>query len=106
MLQSLLSKLAGAGPDKRSWELIEQGAKVIDVRTPEEFGSGHLPQAINVPLSQISTWLIDQDPKQSFVLYCAAGIRAQKACDQLKCSGFHNVINAGSLRDLLSYQAT
>jgi len=104
-LQSLLSKLAGVESGKRCWALIERGAKVIDVRSPEEFSSGHLPQAINVPLNQISSWLLDQDQKQDYVLYCAAGIRAQKACEQLKISGFSNIYNAGSLKDLLCYQA-
>lgn len=104
MFQSLLAKLSGSSGEK-CWQLIEQGARVLDVRSPEEFASGHLPQAINVPLPTLDQWLHQVENKQHpFVLYCGAGIRAQKGCDILKANGFECVVNGGSLKDLVCCQ--
>ncbi len=105
MFQSLLAKLSGSQDGHTCWQLIEQGAKVIDVRSPEEFNSGHLPGAINIPLANLESGLTQVTDKQaSIVLYCGAGIRAQKGCDILKAQGFNCAINGGSLKDLLCCQ--
>lgn len=105
MFQSILAKLSGSQSSENCWQLIERGASVIDVRSPEEFAQGHLPQATNVPLARLDHWLRNQkDKQQAFVLYCGAGIRAQKGCDILKANGFACAINGGSLKDLLCYQ--
>ncbi len=102
MLQGLISKLTKDQTGERCWELINNGAKVIDVRSPSEYASGHLAQAENVPLAELDAWLAQVDNKQSsLVLYCGAGLRAQKGCDILKANGFECVTNAGSLNDLL-----
>lgn len=107
MFQSLLAKLSGSSSGEKCWQLIEQGAQVLDVRSAEEFASGHLPQAINVPLPTLEQWLQQVENKQHpFVLYCGAGIRAQKGCDMLRANGFECVVNGGSLTDLLCYQPT
>ncbi len=103
MSEVILSKLSHCEPGDKCWQLIEQGATVIDVRSPQEFASGHLPQALNVPLDTLATWITHiNDPKQIFILYCGAGIRAQKGCDILAASGIPGVVNAGALKDLLA----
>ncbi|QYJ79105.1 rhodanese-like domain-containing protein [Shewanella acanthi] len=105
MFQSLLAKFTGGRSGELCWQLIVQGAQVIDVRSPEEFAAGHLPQAINVPLPVLEQWLAQVENRtQTFVLYCGAGIRAQKGCDIFKAKGFECVINGGSLNDMLSSQ--
>ncbi|QQX79897.1 rhodanese-like domain-containing protein [Shewanella sp. KX20019] len=103
MSEVILSKLSNCQPGDKCWQLIEQGATVIDVRSPQEFASGHLPHAINVPLDTLARWVecIDNS-KQIFLLYCGAGIRAQKGCDILNASGLASVVNAGALKDLLA----
>ncbi|MGS0727229.1 rhodanese-like domain-containing protein, partial [Shewanella sp. 0m-11] len=59
-------------------------------------------QAINVPLDTLETWLHKLENRQQvFVLYCGAGIRAQKGCDILTANELKNVINGGALKDLL-----
>lgn len=99
--------LSGKQDPQTCWKLIEQGAQVIDVRTPDEFASGHLPNAINVPLSEITEWLSNQANKQQqFVVYCGAGIRAQKGCDALNTEGFMCVVNGGALKDLVCCQTS
>lgn len=43
---------------------------VLDVRPPEEYAAGHVPGAVNVPLSELEKYLKDIDPKQEIVAYC------------------------------------
>ena len=52
-----LEKLFGLGPKVDYKSLVaEQGAKIIDVRTPQEFNSGNVPGSINIPLNQIKSY--------------------------------------------------
>ncbi|MDF0533335.1 rhodanese-like domain-containing protein [Shewanella sp. A32] len=105
MSQSALSRWSGAVGGNSCWELIKQGAQVLDVRSPDEFAQAHLPQATNVPLNQLDSWIKQQPNKQRpLVLYCAAGIRAQMGCDILRANGFDCAVNGGSLQDLLYNQ--
>jgi rhodanese-related sulfurtransferase/DNA-binding HxlR family transcriptional regulator len=43
---------------------------VIDVRPPEEYASGHVPGAVNVPLAELESHLQDFEPEQEIVAYC------------------------------------
>lgn len=66
---------------------------LIDVRTSEEFGAGHLPGAVNHPVETIVLWWTELDPDQRVVCYCQAGSRSQRAADYLVGKGFSNVSN-------------
>ncbi|WP_394497977.1 rhodanese-like domain-containing protein [Shewanella sp. ENK2] len=98
---SVNTKLTGAQATATCWELIKHGAMLIDVRNPDEFASGHLPQAINVPLTELPVWLDAHHVEQQFVVYCGAGIRAQKGCDIFESKGFNCAVNGGAMKDLL-----
>ncbi|KFZ37691.1 sulfurtransferase [Shewanella mangrovi] len=102
MLLPLLSRLSSPISSETCWELITQGARVIDVRSEIEFAVMHLPQAENVPLEQFERWMPVQNKSEVIVLYCGAGIRARQACELLKGNGFDCVINGGALQDLMS----
>ncbi len=86
--------------------MIAKGAVVIDVRTPEEFSGGHLPNATNIAVAEIGTRLADVDKlvagnkAQPIVLYCAAGSRAAKAKKVLEEAGYDHVVNGGGYDDL------
>ncbi len=43
---------------------------VLDVRPPEEYAAGHLPDAINIPLKELEKRLDELDPDQEIVAYC------------------------------------
>ena len=98
---STAMKLSGKQETGICWKLVKQGAPLIDVRNPDEFASGHLPEAINVPLTELDSWLSEHDKLQQFVVYCGAGIRAQKGCDIFEAKGFSCAVNAGAMKDLL-----
>lgn len=86
---------------------IAKGAKVIDVRTAEEFAAGHLPDATNIPYEQIVPALqqlgIAKD--QPLVLYCRSGHRAGIAKAALEKVGYSDVYNAGGLQQLQAFKA-
>jgi phage shock protein E len=77
---------------------LKKGALVIDVRTPAEFGAGHLPNAINIPLQQIESGssLPLKDKNQVLLLHCQGGMRSGKATKLLSGMGFTNVFDLGA----------
>ncbi|MCC8480711.1 rhodanese-like domain-containing protein [Streptomyces parvus] len=59
---------------------------VIDVRTPGEYASGHLPGALNIPLDQIQRALPDirhAAERGDILVVCASGARSENACRML-----------------------
>ena len=79
--------------------LVEAGARLIDVRTPEEFESGHLSAAKNLPLRELAARLGELEPKSApVVLYCESGTRSAVARRILKRGGFTAVYDLGAMR--------
>lgn len=66
---------------------------VVDVRAPGEFASGHVPEAINIPVDQVPERLTELAPhkEQGVILYCEQGGRALKAAAILLSAGFPHV---------------
>ena len=82
-------------------EKIKAGARVVDVRTREEFADGHYEGAINVPVDVLTRRIAELGAKtDSYVLYCASGARSAYAARLLKGAGFVDVVNAGGLEDM------
>lgn len=71
----------------------------IDVRTPAEYATGHLPQAELIPFDSIEVGVakLDLATDTPIYLYCAVGGRAEMAKQSLQALGYSNVTNAGSL---------
>ncbi len=77
--------------------LVSEGALLVDVRTTTEFGSGHLPGAINVPLQDLAKRSVELEPKdQPIVVYCASGMRSRGARRVLQQAGFTAVSDLGA----------
>jgi len=80
---------------------IKSGAKIVDVRTVEEFEEEHYPNAVNIPVNEIQTRISEIGEKNvPVVLYCASGARSAFAARVLKNLGFTDVVNAGGLYDM------
>jgi phage shock protein E len=79
---------------------IEAGAKIVDVRTPEEFRDGGYPGAVNIPLQVLAARMGEIPKDKPVVLYCASGGRSGLAARQLKQAGYADVTNAGGLGDM------
>ncbi len=76
-------------------EMIEKGSPplILDVRTPEEYASGHVPHAINIPYDQIPSRLAElgAERDQEIIVYCESGRRAAKASETLEAAGFETI---------------
>ena len=85
--------------DQNSWtESIEKSKKsvVLDVRTPEEYDEGFIPNAININIydSQFFIDEVNKLNKKDFIhVYCRSGSRSFQACEIIKQFGFENVYN-------------
>jgi phage shock protein E len=73
---------------------LKQGATIIDVRSANEFQSGSVKGAINIPHTEISAKKSKLSKmKQPIVLCCASGMRSGMALQELKKMGFDQTIN-------------
>lgn len=80
---------------------IKAGARVVDVRTEDEFMDGAYPGAINIPIGALQSRMGNLEPKDKpVVVYCASGARSALAAKLLKASGWTDVVNAGGLDDM------
>ncbi len=94
----LLLKRCGQISSKDASAHLKKGALLIDVRSEAEFSSGHLPNAINIPLGEIESTLPHQvkDKNQVLLLHCQAGGRSSQARKKLIELGYLNAFNLGS----------
>jgi len=74
---------------------------ILDVRTPEEFASEHIPGAINVPNETIKTKKIPELPRedQLILVYCRSGNRSKQASEKLAKIGYTNIYEFGGIND-------
>lgn len=102
-IAGLIALLAGCSPSAGS---VEVGADtvIVDVRTPEEFASGHLEGAVNVNLQsgsfedEIGEYPVDGE----YVVYCRTGNRSGQAVAIMESMGFDDVQNIGGVEDASS----
>ncbi|MBK8955028.1 MAG: rhodanese-like domain-containing protein [Saprospiraceae bacterium] len=75
--------------------LMNHGAIVLDVRTQNEFESGHIPGSINIPVQILESQLKKLDKNKTIITCCASGMRSATARQLLLQHGFHHVYNGG-----------
>lgn len=78
--------------------LVEGGALLLDVRSPEEFRGGHIEGAVNIPVDELESRLGELTPPQEpIVLYCRSGARSSRAAGMLKQRGYARVHDLGPM---------
>jgi phage shock protein E len=78
--------------------LLTKGATLVDVRSPGEFGGGHLDGARNIPVGDIARRSRELGDKQRpVIVYCASGARSAAAKRMLQRAGFSHVYNLGAM---------
>ena len=79
----------------------ESGYIILDVRRPDEFAAGHIPNAINVPNESIGTSEIPElpDKNQLIMVYCRSGRRSKEASEKLVKLGYTNIVEFGGILD-------
>ena len=68
-------------------------SKVVDVRKPVEFASGHVAGAENFPLDNLNDYMAEMSQNEPVYVHCAGGYRSMIANSILKARGFDNVVN-------------
>lgn len=74
----------------------DKNAVILDVRTPEEFNSGKIPNSINIDIykGQGFIYLVDDlDKSKNFYVYCRSGARSGQACSVMNQMGIPNAYN-------------
>ena len=79
----------------------DTGYIILDVRRPDEFAAGHIPNAINVPNETIGTAEIPElpDKNQLIMVYCRSGRRSKEASEKLVKLGYTNIVEFGGILD-------
>lgn len=108
----MLTGCAGAGNQTNSYRQIsmdeavammerESGYIILDVRRPDEYATGHIPNAINVPNENIGTDEISAlpDKDQLIMVYCRSGRRSKEAAEKLVKLGYTNIVEFGGILD-------
>jgi rhodanese-related sulfurtransferase len=72
---------------------VSAGSVVIDVRETDEFVSGHVPNAISIPLSTLPDRVDEFRHEGTVYVICQAGGRSMRACQYLAEYDIHNLVN-------------
>lgn len=78
-----------------SQKITEPGVIVLDVRTPEEFASGHIEGALNIDFNSgnFANEITRLNPSETYAVYCRSGSRSGQATSIMHKAGFHDVSN-------------
>ena len=93
----LLKRLTLVRPEAAR-AMLENGARVIDVRSEGEYQERHLPGAVNVPLGRLRDGIARHAPdkEQALLLHCLSGGRSGMGKSMLRKMGYRNAFNLGS----------
>jgi rhodanese-related sulfurtransferase len=79
-------------------ESVATGGIMVDVRERDEFVRGHIPLAINVPVSDIQSGRCTLPKNRTLILYCESGGRSATAAKLLSEKGYVVVNTVGGIR--------
>jgi rhodanese-related sulfurtransferase len=89
---------AGKIAPQKARELVSEGARLVDVRSPGEHRSGAIKGSLNVPVQELGRRMDELgDKAKPIVVYCASGMRSASAASMLKRAGFTAVHDLGSI---------
>jgi phage shock protein E len=95
-----IKKIFGLVPAVNYMELVQQGAVILDVRSPSEYKQGHVKKSVNIPLNELSNHIAKLKKDTVIITCCASGMRSASAKGILKSNGFSNVYNGGGWNSL------
>ena len=102
LLVIVVSALALAANDLATIQSNISSPVIIDVRTPQEFATGSIEGAVNLPLKGLPDSLLNEgiELDEEVVVYCRSGRRSAEAKTLLKAAGFELVFDGGPMRQL------
>ena len=88
---------------EEAYQLVEDGAFLLDVRTQEEWDDFHAPQATLIPLDELASRVNEVPEDQDIVVICRSGNRSQVGRDTLLDAGYPSVTSVrGGMNDWAS----
>ena len=96
----LFSNLFGGGGTANLQTIIDDGAFLVDVRTPGEFAEGHVIGSVNIPLDTVPNEVEKFKNKKNIIVFCRSGNRSGQAKTILEANGISNVTNSGSWEEV------
>lgn len=80
-------------------EMMTEDAVILDVRSEEEFASGHIPNAVLLPHTEIADQAEEllADREQTILIYCRSGNRSKTAANELIDMGYTKVYDFGGV---------
>ncbi|MBP9099302.1 MAG: rhodanese-like domain-containing protein [Ferruginibacter sp.] len=100
---NFLKQLFGGAPTADLKSLVDEGAFLVDVRSPGEFADGHVKGSVNIPLDRIVTQLGKFKDKKNIIVFCRSGNRSSMAKNLLEQNGIKNVVNGGTWENVKQY---
>ncbi|HBM16816.1 MAG TPA: sulfurtransferase [Lentisphaeria bacterium] len=92
----MIKGLLGFGPKVDYAQLIREDAVIIDVRSMEEYMTGHIKGSKNIPSEEILKYASKFSKDKAIITCCASGMRSAMAKSVLKSNGYTRVYNGGS----------
>jgi len=79
---------------EEAYDLIsQQQVTVLDIRTQEEYNSGHIPDTLLLPVSELESRLNGLNSSDHILVYCRSGYRSEEAAHILVTNNFIHVYN-------------
>ncbi len=100
---NLFQRLFSSAPAVDLKAIIDDGAFLVDVRTPGEFLEGHVQGSVNIPLASIPNQLVKFKNKKNIIVFCRSGARSGQAKTILQQNGFNHVINGGTWNNVKQF---
>lgn len=100
VMLGLFKNMFSQTPNASLSEAVKNGAFLVDVRTPGEFASGSVKDAVNIPLDKVQSQISKFKEKKTVVVFCRSGGRSSQAKSILEQNGIQNVINGGTWQNV------
>ena len=85
-------------PEAQRTMKADTSITLIDVRTPEEYSSGHIPGSLSLPLDRADEIVnLVADKSARIFVYCLSGARSRAACRAFAAEGYKNVTDIGGI---------
>lgn len=91
----LMRNTSGLDPMQTTQLINRRNALIIDIRTPEDFAAGHLPQAKHIALDTLANKApqLGRSKTTPVVVVCQTGLSSQRACATIRTAGYAEVFN-------------
>jgi phage shock protein E len=99
-MANFITGLFGIKQKEDYGKLVHNGAVIIDVRTKDEYQTGHIKNSLNIPLDTLRSNLPELKKDKVVICCCASGMRSAAAKSVLNSKGFSEVYNGGAWTNL------